>query len=85
MENKVIDFDQLNFDEKKQHINSGLMKPYNFNDLSATTLDWVFLFLDYNILLKWFCVCCKLLILIEFLMNLKEKKNGKRNVSNSIC
>ena len=42
MENKAIDFDQLNLDEKKQLIISGLMKPYNFNDLSATTLDWSF-------------------------------------------
>ena len=40
MENKVIDFDQLNFDKKKQLIISGLIKAYNVNDLSATTLDW---------------------------------------------
>lgn len=39
-ENKVIDFDELDFDEKKKLIISGLLKAYNFNDLSATTLDW---------------------------------------------
>lgn len=39
-EKKVIDFYELNFDEKKKLVISGLLKAYNFNNLSATVLDW---------------------------------------------
>ena len=40
MENNVIDFDKLTFEEKKNMVISGIMKGTNFNDLSASTLDW---------------------------------------------
>ena len=39
-ENHVVDFDEMTFDQKKKLIIEGLLKAYNFTDLTATTLDW---------------------------------------------
>ena len=38
--NKVIDFDEMTYQQKKDLIIKGLFKVYNFTDPTATTLDW---------------------------------------------
>ena len=38
--NKVIDFDEMTYHQKKDLIIKGLFKVYNFTDPTATTLDW---------------------------------------------
>ena len=38
--NKVIDFDEMTYQQKKDLIIKGLLKACNFTDPTATTLDW---------------------------------------------
>lgn len=39
-EQQVIDFDNMNFDQKKEFVIKGLLSARNFTDPAATTLDW---------------------------------------------
>ena len=39
-EAQVIDFDQMNFEEKKKLILEFILKATNYNDLSSSRLDW---------------------------------------------
>ena len=40
VENQVVDFDEMTYQQKKDLIVKGLLKAYNFTDPTATTLDW---------------------------------------------
>ena len=39
-ENRVVDFDEMTYQQKKDLIVKGLLKAYNFTDPTVTTLDW---------------------------------------------
>ena len=39
-EQQIVDFDNMNFDQKTEFVIKNVLRAYNFTDPTATTLDW---------------------------------------------